>query len=1075
MWPILLLILSGLSVFLGSPATDYEAAIRTYRENKLDSARFHVDRAIAHYQAEGKTDSIVLSRVQKALIIWEVEGLDAAFRSMDSTLKMAEQLPVRHAGRVAAYSRMGQLHMYRHEFRSAVDFFYHAENAIAQQKDPHTVALYNHMAVMSLMQEDYPSARRHIDRAYALNMEVEGPDGATMPMILQTRFFISRYSEDFKQALQDGEEYQRVTRLHYPPNHPRMGTMHNSLAVIHETLRQYDEAMVHRRMAVDIHSQAYSLSGDSFSLASAYQNIGYLYGYLNEPFLAQEYLEKGSRLLERTYGTDGLGMVKPLADMAVHKYKAGKHAEATALFDRALRLQRQHAPDDLQGLAYVEGFQADMFLGQQAFEEAVTLFNIVLERYIQAGAGSSENALLTRFGLAQALAGLNRFDEAVEMEDPILDGFRTLYPVGNDAIAYKLSGFSGIYLKKGDLGQAYALSDRVFSELMLREELPRDYSEWFALLPFHYHTTLYVGQRAEILFQLFEDSQDRELLEHLLELVREYSRFVADHLHVFRSQASLVDLADANKQVFSLAMDAAWELSNQGKTTKYNELAFSYAERSKALLMRLTANNMLLDSERKDDAEVDNKQKDQTFRQRIGSLNAQYLNSNRSDSLLALLSTTMEDYRLFQDSLKKADNRLHTMRYSLDIPSPVEIEAGLLATGETLLEYAVTDRSVLIFVLGENTLRMCRANREVLEDVAYLREFHGLNPEEFAEPAYRLYQNLVQPIEKYALGKRLLIVPDGDLYYLNFEALVTGSHKQKFSRMPFLIHRYEISYLLSATSALQFKQVLNDQQKRDKALILTPVFTDEMKKNYRLSLPAQDATGEDYIYLLRQPFALQAAQRIANWVPHDLFFWQQAEERLFKQVASDYRILHLGTHAEINNYSPLHSRLYFAKAMFDDPTNTDDGYLYAYEVYSMQLGAEMAVLTACETGSGDWRNGEGVISLAHGFMHAGCPSVLMTLWKVDEQASNEVIAQFYKYLSKGYDKSKALRMAKLDLLATDNERLAHPYYWAGLSLVGDPVPLYDNKSRWFWIVAIIILLAGGALFLRKRKPFPSEN
>ena len=1069
MWPMLFLISIGLFVStLATPVSPYESAVRTYREHKLDSARFYIDQAMALYQAKGRTDSVVLSRVHKALIIWEEEGLDAAFRLMDTTLQLADQLPVKHPGRVAAYSRLGQLHMYRHEFGEAATFFRMAENAIGGPPDPHVVVLYNHMAVMYLMQDNYAPARQHIDQAYTLNLQLEGVDGATMSMILQTRFFISRYSEDFMQALLDGEEYQRVTRLHFPSNHPRIGTMHNSLAVIYETLRQYDEAMFHRRLAVDIHSQAYRQSGDAFSLASAYQNIGYLYGYLNEPFLAQEYLEKGSRLLERTYGEDGFGMVKPLTDVAVHKYKAGKHAEATALFDRALAIQRHNAPEDLQGLAYVEGFQAEMYLSQQDYREAASIFATALDRYRQAGVGSSENALLTRFGLAKALAGLNRFDEALEMEHPILAGMRTLYPAGNDAIAYKLSGFSEIYLKKGDIDRAYTFSDSVFTELMLLEELPKNYSEWFSLLPFSYHTMLYVAQRAEILFQMFEASHDRQVLEELLELVGEYSEFVSGHLHVFRSQASLIDLADANKQIYALAIEAGWKLSDNGKKGSYIELAFSYAEQSKSLLMRLTTNNMLLDKQQK--AGLDPLfQKDQAFRQLIGTLNEQYLNSDGSDSLLALLSGAMEGYRLFQDSLKKTDNVLLARRYNLDIPLLSEIKNNLLNKGETLLEYAVTDRSVFIFVLTKDSLGLYRADRETLEDLAYLRDFHGLSPKEFSGPAYRLYKNLVQPIERHIAGKRLLVIPDGDLFYLNFEALVSGQQEQEFSKMPFLIHRYEISYLLSATSALQFKQVFGEQRRQDKAMLLAPVFTDEMKENYRLSLPEQDAIEDDYLYLLRQPFALQAIQRVANWVPHDLFSGQQAEEGLFKRTAPDYRILHLGTHAEINNHSPLHSRLYFAKAMFDDPTNADDGYLHAYEIYSMQLRAEMAVLTACETGSGTWRNGEGVISLAHGFMHAGCPSVLMTLWKVDEQASNEVITQFYKYLSKGYNKSKALRMAKMDLIGTNNERLAQPYYWAGLSLVGDPAPLYHDSSRWFWVAGIFIWLFGCGLFLRKRK------
>lgn len=988
---------------------------------------------------------------------------------MENSLPWVDQLPVRHPARVAAYSRIGQLHMYRHEFLQATGFFRKAEQATGDRPDMHSAVLHNHIAVMYLMQENYALAKRHADQAYSINLQLEGKDGPTMSMLLQTQFFISRYSDDFAQALLDGEEYQRVTQLHYPPDHPRVGTMHNSLAVIHETLRQYDEAMYHRQLAVDIQTRAYAQSGDNFSLATAYQNIGYLYGYLHEPFLAQEYLEKGHLLLERTYGENGLGMVKPLTDIAVHKHQAGKHAEAAALFARALALQKQHAPNDLLGLAYVEGFWAETLLKQEAFDEASTVLQTVLRRYHQAGAGDSENALLTRFSLAQALAGLARFDEALAMQPLVLDGIRRLYPRGNDAIAFKWHGFSEVHLQKGDLSKAYALSDSAFCELLLLPQLPADFATWFSGLPFSYHTMRYVGQRAEILFRMYEQSGDEQVLETLLRLVEVYSAFVTNHLHAFRSQAALVDLADANKRIYALAIEASWALSGDGNNPVYNELAFSYAEQGKALLMRLATNSMLLDQEQTGTGSVEF-QRDQAFRRHISTLNAQYLNSDRNDSLLNQLSASMEDYRLFQDSLKNASSPLPTARYRMDIPAPAEIGNELLTKGETLLEYAVTDRSVFVFVLTADALHIHRAARAALDDVALLREFHGLAATDFLAPAHRLYRELVQPVERHFAGKRLLIVPDAELYYLNFEVLATRDNEYRFAKMPFLIHQYEISYLLSATSALQFKYAVGSRKREGKAMLFTPVFTDEMKENYRKSLPVQEAGNkDDYFHLFRQPFALQAARRAGNWVPHDLFAEQQAEERLFKQEAAGYRILHLGTHAEVNNHSPLHSRLYFAKALFGDTANTDDGYLHTYEIYSLQLRAEMAVLTACETGVGTWRNGEGVVSLAHGFMHAGCPSVVMTLWKVDEQASNEIIAKLYEYLSKGYGKSQALRQAKLDLLATDNERLAHPYYWAGLSLVGDSSPVYAKTLSWIWIIGLFALSVISLFFIRKRK------
>src|SRR5690606_30588740 len=107
-------------------------------------------------------------------------------------------------------------------------------------------------------------------RAYDMNVMLEGKDGINMPMILQVRYHISRYSEDYEQALVDAKEFQRVIQLHYPPEHPNIGVMHNSLAIIYEVLLRYDEALYHRQKAVDIQVKNYKHTSNGFSLGAAY-------------------------------------------------------------------------------------------------------------------------------------------------------------------------------------------------------------------------------------------------------------------------------------------------------------------------------------------------------------------------------------------------------------------------------------------------------------------------------------------------------------------------------------------------------------------------------------------------------------------------------------------------------------------------------------------------------------------------------------------------------------------------------------------------------------------------------------
>ncbi|SEK17817.1 CHAT domain-containing tetratricopeptide repeat protein [Parapedobacter koreensis] len=1045
---------------------DYEKATRTYRENKLDSAAYYIGNALHRYRATDQRDSLVFAYVQQALITWSQHGLEEALRLTDTAVAIAEQLPRSHAAVVAAYGRMGQLLTQQYAFEAAARYFSKAEAVMDAKRAPsrHDVLLYNYIAIRHLMLEGYEPAKQYAQRAYTLNLQLEGINGWDMPSILQTRYFISRYSEDYEQALVDGLAFQQAIQRLYPPDHPNVGTMHNSLAIIYETLRRYEEALYHRQQAVNIQFNNYLHVDNSFSLAAAYQNLGNLYGYINEPFLAQEYLGKGSRLLMQTYGEDGLGMVKVLVDLAVNKSRIGQYDEAEKRFQQAYALQKQHAPDDQMGMAYVENFFGDLYFDQQRYEAAADWYTRALERYKRANAMHLELALLIQRNLAVIMAATGQQQAAIAMQRSVLASFRKLYPPGNDAIADKLHHLSMLYLQMGQTEQALAFSDSVFAELTLHTPLPLNVADWFHHLPFSYATMVYIQQRTQILYQLASQSSERHRLDEVLALTDQYTRFVSDNLHAFRTQAALIDLAAINKKIYSVAIEVSWELANGDQS--YLERAFAYAERSKALLMRLAANGMLVDAQQTEKDIV--ARRDHDFRRRINTLNLQYLNSRRDDSLLTLLSATMEGYRVFQDSLKKTRNDLFWAKHALEPPSLADIRNTLLTNKETLVAYAVTEQAILIFVLTPQTFRALRIGREVLDDAKSLRELHGLTAAAFVAPAHRLYQALIKPVEPYFTSNRLLIVPDAELYLLNFEVLLADQQEKRFSRMPYLIHTYDLSYLLSAASAVQFKAAHRAKTK-ERALLFTPVFTDEMKAMYRKNLKQHGLEDSDYLYLYRQPFALQAARQIGSVVAHDLYAEQDAQEQVFKQVAPDYRILHLGTHAELNDEAPLLSRLFLAKASPGDTLNREDGYLHAYEIYAMQLRAELAVLTACETGAGAWRNGEGVISLAHSFMHAGCPSVVMSLWKIDEKASMDIIARFYDRLAKGDSKSTALRNAKLHLMEKGDERLAHPYYWAGLALIGDNAPVYGSVTTYYWTAGLATaMLLGMVIFVFRR-------
>jgi CHAT domain-containing protein len=183
-----------------------------------------------------------------------------------------------------------------------------------------------------------------------------------------------------------------------------------------------------------------------------------------------------------------------------------------------------------------------------------------------------------------------------------------------------------------------------------------------------------------------------------------------------------------------------------------------------------------------------------------------------------------------------------------------------------------------------------------------------------------------------------------------------------------------------------------------------------------------------------------------------------ATRKNFLQLANSYPILHLATHASVNNDTPAHSYIAFYPAGRDFK-------LYAGEIATLRLDSvKLVILSACETGAGQLVKGEGLMSLSRAFAYAGCPDIITSLWKAEDKTTSFITQRLHYYLEKRYSKDKALQQAKLDLMKSNeiDPRFKTPDYWAHLIYIGNYEEDRGSKA-WWWIALTII---GGA-FLYK--------
>ena len=172
-------------------------------------------------------------------------------------------------------------------------------------------------------------------------------------------------------------------------------------------------------------------------------------------------------------------------------------------------------------------------------------------------------------------------------------------------------------------------------------------------------------------------------------------------------------------------------------------------------------------------------------------------------------------------------------------------------------------------------------------------------------------------------------------------------------------------------------------------------------------------------------------------------------------------------HAFINDDEPLFSGLLFSETIPD--TSSEDNFLHAYEIYNLDLNADLVILSACNTGAGAIQKGEGVMSLARAFAYAGCPNTVMALWQADDAATKEMMQIFHQYLSEGYGKAEALQLARGAYLE-QSDRI-HPFYWGAFVLMGDDLPVISLTNTWLWISLIVIFVSAGLFLWRRRSSF----
>lgn len=527
------------------------------------------------------------------------------------------------------------------------------------------------------------------------------------------------------------------------------------------------------------------------------------------------------------------------------------------------------------------------------------------------------------------------------------------------------------------------------------------------------------------------------------------------------------DKNEAYKQLIALLLapprptTAAITAGGDQATRRRDEAeAFHYAERARAraFLDLLAEAKVNLDQ----DLAPDLLARRQELQKQISQLNSQLLKERAQESAkqdqakIAELEKGLGRAEADESEWRREARRRNPRYADLKYPEPLTLveTQQMLDERTLLLAYSLGEAESFLFAVSRRDLLVARLppaesiGQSVEKLLAAITDKNRPAADEYRRQAVELSKLLIQPASRLLAGKReLIIASDGALSRLPFEVLFTSAPSPgDLRRLPYLIKSFAISYAPSASVLAGLRNESRAAAPKAFVAYADPTYGQNAENVIASTVRAASAGGR--LSLNRLPHSRREAEGIAKLFGSDeadLFLGAAASEEnvKLKDRLSQYRLVHFSTHGYLNEARPRFSGLALSLPPAEKVGQSEDGLLSAYEIFNLKLNADLVVLSACETGLGKEVKGEGLMSLMRSFMYAGTPSVMVSLWKVDDESAADLMIRFYRYRLQGVkqgkptiklNKAESLRRAQLDAIAQGD----FPYYWAPFVLVGRP-------------------------------------
>lgn len=1010
--------------------------------NKHDSSIYHFEKARELYLKETYWRGVIASDNKIAENLCGNFELDQAMKLAKEAYDMAEE----HLGswdieKANALNNIGNIHyltgqheLALKEYEKALEVANHDAHEDMLVSAPTSLGIGN----VYFGKNQYEEAFHHFQSALETNIRILGKDHPYVANSYLSLGNLYRNKSSYNLAT---EYYNRALEINtkaFGEKHPDVATTYVGIADIYKNKGIYDLALQYYRQALIIYKEFLHEMNPKYG--SIYLGFADIYKNQGDYDKALEYYQKSVDLFEKTIGLEHQSSVRAYLGMG------------------------------------------NTYMYQENFKDALFFYNKVLDINFKLVGENHVNSAAANNALGSVYYFFGDFDLAIRYFNKALEIDMAIHGSEHPDVANAYSNLSRVYGEQGNLGKAleycqYAINSSIIDfddqNVFINPVLVNFFDSKDLLWFLQYKGELLEEgfSRGENLKGLDISLNSFVLSDSLMERIRQS----------YTDRRDQIQLSEQSSKIYESSVSASYSLINlinqdnvkslgdgatyEGKKKEYENWFFYFTEKNKGAVLF----SSLAESNAKSFGGIpDTLLYQETELKDIINSYTKELAANPDSAMLDFYQRELfSANRAYEELIQRFEYefpKYYDLKYDVSVASLSDVQ-NFLDDSTMMLSYFIGANNIYIAQVDKNDINIekVRKSREYERAVKALRKGILFKSEKiYMEYARKLYQQLF-PTEIPDHIKNLIIVQDGIMSTIPFEVLLTEdvfSEMIDYSKLPYLIRDYNISYTFSAN--LLYKTFKNEKLARPKAskdgMTIAPVTFDHAlealkaakEKSYEESNEALSTrksvtiSTDEFKPLYGTEIETKVIDTLfqKNGKSSDDYMRYEAKEEIAKSgLMDEYNYIHIASHGFVNQEEPQFSGIFMAN---DTVTNKEDGILFAGEIYNINLNAELVTLSACETGLGKITKGEGIIGLTHALIYAGAKNITVSLWKVSDDATKQLMVDYYgefltedvpQDLYESLSYSYALKKAKLNMIESGGE-FAHPYYWSPFVLIG---------------------------------------